>query len=79
MFGDVSSLVSFSVSAKKRENVEPMDTDEIDISNTPKKHKVEQEQQIVQVKKNNMRGRVKKSNVKGKHKQEDPKIAGLKL
>ena len=45
--GNISSLVSFSGSAKKRGHSDAMDTDEIDTSNTPKKKKVEQEQQIV--------------------------------
>ena len=41
MAGDVSSLVSFSGSAKKRGHSKPMDTDEIDTASTPKKQKVE--------------------------------------
>ena len=47
MARDVSPLVSFLENTKKRDHVEPMDTDDIDTANTPKKHKVEQEQQIV--------------------------------
>ena len=42
MVGNVSSLVSFLESAKKREHPEPMDIDEIDTTSTPKKHRVEQ-------------------------------------
>ena len=44
MDGNVSSLISFSGSAKKRGHSDPMDTDEIDTASTPKKNKVEQEQ-----------------------------------
>ena len=42
MAGNVSSLVSFSENTKKREHVEPMDTDEIDTATTTKNQKVEQ-------------------------------------
>ena len=44
MAGNVSSLVSFSESTKKREHVEPMDTNEIYTASAPKKQKFEQEQ-----------------------------------
>ena len=47
-----------------------MDTEETDTASTPKKHKIEQEVQMVQV---------KKSNVKGKQKQEKSKVIGLEL
>ena len=47
MVGNVSSLVSFSGSAKKRGHSDAMDTDEIDTASMPKKKKVEQEQHIV--------------------------------
>ena len=73
MAGNVSSLVSFSGSAKKRGHSNAMDTNEIDNASTPKKQKVEQEQQIVQVTKTSMRGQVKKRKVKGRQKQEEPK------
>ena len=43
MAGDVSSLVSFSKNTKKRYHVEPMDTDDIDTTSMPKKHKMELE------------------------------------
>ena len=35
--GNFSSLISFSENTKKREYVDPMDTDEIDTASTPKK------------------------------------------
>ena len=79
MVGNVSSLASFSGSAKKREHSDAMDTNEIDIASTTKKHKVEQEQQIVHVKKSSMRGKLKKSNVKGKQKRKGPKTTSLEL
>ena len=66
MDGNVSSLLNFSGSAKKGGHQNPMDTDGIDTTSTTKKQKVEQEQQIVQVKKNSMRGQMKKINAKGK-------------
>ena len=47
-----------------------MDTEEADTASTPKKHKIEQEVQMVQV---------KKSSVKGKQKQEKSKVTGLEL
>ena len=56
-----------------------MDTDDIDTSSTPKNHKVELEQQIVQVKKSGMRGQMKMSNGKGKQKQEEPITTRLEL
>ena len=45
-----------------------MDIEEVDTSNTPKRQKVEQENQMVQVKNSTMKGQVKNSNVKGKQK-----------
>ena len=45
--GNVSYLIIFLEDTKKREHVEPMDTNEIDTSSIPKNKKVEQEQQIV--------------------------------
>jgi len=45
-----------------------MDTEEVDTASTPKKYKIEQEGQMVQV---------KKSSVKGKQKQGKSKVIGL--
>ena len=47
-----------------------IDTEEVDNASTAKKHKTEQEGQIVPV---------KKSNMKGKKKQEQPKLTGIEL
>ena len=79
MAGNVSSLISFSGSEKKRGHSDVMDTDEIDTASMPKKKNVEQEQQIVQLKKISMKGKVKKKNVKGKQRQEESKAARLEL
>ena len=68
--GNISSLMSFSGTSKKREHSDFMDIEEIDIASTPKKQKTEQEGQMVQV---------KKSSMKGKKKQENPKTFGLEL
>ena len=57
--GGYSSLVSYSVSSIKRGGIEAMDTEEVDTSSTPKRKKIEPEQQLVQAKK----GQVKKKNV----------------
>ena len=47
-----------------------MDTEEVDTASTPKKYKIEQEGQMVQV---------KKSSVKGKQKQGKSKVTCLEL
>ena len=77
--GNISSLIRFSKNTKKREHAEPMDTEEVDTTSTPKRQKVEQEKQMVQVKNSSMKGQVKKSNVKGKQKQEESKKDGLEF
>ena len=77
MAGNVSLLVSYSGSSIKRGPAEPMDTDEVDTDSMPKKQKVEQGQQLVQVKRSGMRGKMKKKNVKDKQEQEEPKIAKI--
>ena len=66
MAGNVSSLVSYSESSMKRGPSEPMETDEVDTASMPKKQKVEQEQQLVQVKRSSMKGQMKKKSVKDK-------------
>ena len=76
---NVSSLITFLEKTKKREHAEPMDTKEVDTASNPKRQKVKQENQMVQVKNRSMKGQVKKSNVKGKQKQEESKTAGLEL
>ena len=68
--GNISSLISFLGNSKKREHLGFMDTEEEDTSSTPKKQKIGQEGQMVQV---------KKSSVKGKQKQEKSKVTGLEL
>ena len=40
--GNVSSLVSYSVSSMKIGGLEPIDTEEVDTTNMPKKQKIEQ-------------------------------------
>ena len=67
---NISSLISFSVNSKKREHSSFMDIEELDTASTPKKQKIGQEGQMVQV---------KKSSVKGKQKQEKYKVTGLEL
>ena len=47
-----------------------MDTEEVDTFSTPKKQKIGQEEQMVEV---------KKSSVKGKQKKEKSKLTGLEL
>ena len=47
MLGDVSSLMRFSESTKKRDHAKTMDTNDIDTVNMPKKYKMELEQQMV--------------------------------
>ena len=68
--GNISSLISFLENSKKREHPYFMDTEEIDTASTPKKQKIGQEGQMVQVKKNS---------VKGKKKQEKSKVTSLEL
>ena len=67
--GNISSLISFLVNSK-REHLGFMGTEEADTTSTPKKQKIGQEGQMVQV---------KKSSVKGKQKQEKSKVTGLEL
>ena len=67
---NISSLISFSGNSKKREHLGFMDTKEADTTSTSKKHKIEQEVQMVHV---------KKSSVKGKMKQEKSKVTSLEL
>ena len=57
--GNISSLMSFSGTSKKREHLEFMETEETNTGSTPKKHKTEQEGQMVQVKKSSMKGKKK--------------------
>ena len=40
-----------------------METDEVDTANMPKKQKIEQDQQLVQVKRRSMKRKMKKKNV----------------
>ena len=68
MAGNISSLVSYSRSSIKRGPAEPMETDEVDTTSMPKRYKIEQEQQLVQVKRRNTNGKMNKKNVKDKHK-----------
>ena len=79
MARDVYPLVSFSENTKKRDHAKPMDTDDIDTASRPKKHKVELNQQIGQVKKSGMRSQMKMSNGNGKQKQDEPITTRLKL
>ena len=73
--GGYSSLVSYSVSSIKRGSPEPMDTEEVDTASTPKKHKVEPEQQLVQAK----NGQAKKYNFVKVQQQEEPEGAKLQI
>ena len=56
---NISSLMSFSGTFIKREHSNFMDTKEVDTTSTPKKQKIEQEGQMVQVKKSSMKGKKK--------------------
>ena len=56
-----------------------METDEVHTASMPKKQKIEQEQQLVQVKRSNTKGKMKKKNVKEKEKQEEPEITKLEI
>ena len=81
---NVSSLIIFLENTKKREHANPMEIKEVDTASIPKRQKVEQEKQVVQVKNSSMRGQVKKTSEKGKlkqgkQKQEQSKAAGLEL
>ena len=56
-------MVSYSASSIKRGDPKPMDTEEMDIASMPKKQKVEQGKQLVQVKKGHAKGHAKKKNL----------------
>ena len=56
-----------------------METNEVDTARMPKKKKIEQEQQLVQVKGSSMRGQMKNTNVKDKQKQEYPETTKLEI
>ena len=45
--------------------------EEVDTARMPKKQKIEQEHQLVQVKKRNTKGHMKKNNMETKQKQEE--------
>ena len=66
--GNISSLMSFSWTSRKREHSDFMDIEEVDTPSTPKMQKTEQDGQMAQV---------KKSSMKGRKKQEHPKVTGL--
>ena len=67
--GNTSLLVSYSGSSMKRGFPEPMETEEVDTTSMPKRQKIEQEQQLVQVKRRNTKGQMKKKNVEKKQKK----------
>ena len=56
-----------------------MDTEEVDMANMPKRQKIEQGKQLVQVKKGSTKGQMKKKNMEKKHKQEEPKATKLQI
>ena len=56
-----------------------MDTEEVDTASMPKRQKIEQGQQLVQVKKGNLKGQMKKKNMEKNQKQEEPKVAKLQI
>ena len=56
-----------------------MEIEEVDMESMPKKHKIEQGQQLVVVKKSNTKGKMKKKNMEKKQKQEEPDEAKLQI
>ena len=56
-----------------------METKEVDKSSMPKKQKIEQGQQLVQVKQSNTKGQMKKKNMEKKQKQEEPEVARIQI
>ena len=56
-----------------------METDEVDPTIMAKKKKIEQEQQLVQVKRSNTEGKMNKKNVEDQQKQEEPEKTKLQI
>ena len=56
-----------------------METDEVDTTIMAKKKKIEQEQQLVQVKRSNTEGKMNKKNVEDQQKQEEPEKTKLQI
>ena len=56
-----------------------MDTEEVDATSMPKRQKLEQGKQLVQVKKGNTKGYMKKKNMEKKQKQKEPEAAKLQI
>ena len=56
-----------------------METNEVNTGSMPKKKKIEQKQQLVQVKWSNTKGKMKKKNVEDQQKQEEPETTKLQI
>ena len=56
-----------------------MDTEEVDMASMPKRQKIEQGKQLVQIKMGNTKGQMKKKNMEKKQKQEELKAAKLQI
>ena len=56
-----------------------MDTEEVDMASMPKRQKIEQGKQLVQVEKGNTKGQMKKKNLSKEQQQEESKTFELQI
>ena len=66
-------MVSYLTSLMKRGSTQPTNTDEVDTTSTPKKHKIDPRQQLVQ------KGHATKNNVVKVHQQVNLEVAKLQI